>query len=350
MASKYKTIAFKKMDFFSSIECKRLPHFELSYEIISHKKVAENYDMALAIPYGKKKIVWFSFKLDADVCFTFDLNKDRQLCNCIELPAQFDHKLALGTLLYGTMADDIVTGKQHFVVEDIFHFKGISTKQMKPIEKLVFIEQTLKMTHDTMGFRLPYMWAGELPANLETIVSYKITHIQYRCSREINPYVNVTIHRKKDFQAISSAPSPIVQDATLKPAANFRMDFAKTQYNYKTVFQVKADLQFDIYHLYAYGKGSAPSYYNLAYVPNYRSSVYLNGLFRKIRENKNIDYIEESDDEDDFQNTNVDKYVELQKVLLMECVFSRKFKKWVPIKVVGNQSKVVHISSLGNLR
>lgn len=341
------------MDFFSSIECSRLPNFELSYEIISHKKVTENYDWALAVPQGKKKIVWFTFKQDADVCFMFDLTKDRQLCNCIEFTAHFDHKLALGTLLYGTMADDVVTGKQHFVVEDIFYCKGISTKQMLPMEKMVFMEQTLALTHGSMKYRLPYMWVnrdGEMqhPANLETLVPYKISHIQYRCSRDIKPYMNMTIHKKKDFTV--AQPKVPVLDATLGPAANFRMDFAKPQYNYKTVFQVKADLQFDIYHLYAFGKNSAAAYYHLAYVPNYRSSVYLNGLFRNIRENKNIDYIEESDDEDDFQNTNVDKYVELQKVLFMECIFSRKFKKWVPIKVVGNQSKVVHISNLGHFR
>ena len=32
----------------------RFPHFELSYETISHRKVSEPYDVALAIPLGKK--------------------------------------------------------------------------------------------------------------------------------------------------------------------------------------------------------------------------------------------------------------------------------------------------------
>ena len=89
-----------------------------------------------------------------------------------------------------------------------------------------------------------------------------------------------------------------------------------------------------------------PVYYNVAYIPNYKSSVFLNGLFRKIRENKNLDYIEESDDEEEFQNIEEDRYVDLKKILFMECVFHFKFKKWIPIKVVDHRSRVVHIDSL----
>jgi len=41
-----------------------------------------------------------------------------------------------------------------------------------------------------------------------------------------------------------------------------------------------------------------------------------------------------------------DKYVDLNKSLLMECVFHTKFKRWIPIKVVDKRAKVVHISQL----
>jgi hypothetical protein len=131
---------------------------------------------------------------------------------------------------------------------------------------------------------------------------------------------------------------------------NFVLDFTKPQYKYTTVFQIKADIQYDIYNLYVFGKNKTPIFYNVAYVPNYKSSVFLNGLFRRIRENKNLDYIEESDDEDDFENIQEDKYVDLNKTLLMECIFNNKFKKWIPIKVVDKKSKVVHINSLVKYR
>ena len=72
----------------------------------------------------------------------------------------------------------------------------------------------------------------------------------------------------------------------------------------------------------------------------------MNRLFRNIRENENLDAIEESDDEDDFQNVREDKYVDLEKTLLIECQFHPKFRRWVPLRVVKPPCKVVHISQL----
>ena len=72
----------------------------------------------------------------------------------------------------------------------------------------------------------------------------------------------------------------------------------------------------------------------------------MNRLFRRIRENENLDAIEESEDEEDFENVDPEKYVDLKKTLFMECRFHLKFKKWVPIKVVDMRQKVVHISQL----
>jgi hypothetical protein len=72
----------------------------------------------------------------------------------------------------------------------------------------------------------------------------------------------------------------------------------------------------------------------------------MNNLFRKIRENQNLDYIEESEDEEDFEDSNENKYVDLNKILLMECFFHNKFKKWIPLNIVDKKSKIVHISKL----
>jgi hypothetical protein len=123
------------------------------------------------------------------------------------------------------------------------------------------------------------------------------------------------------------------------------MDPTKSQYKLPTVFLVTADIQFDIYHLYAYGKGSQQIYYNIAYIPSYHSSCMMNSIFRKIKENTSLDAIEESDDEEDFEDIREDKYVDLQKTVQMECIYLSKFKKWVPKRLVQGQ-KIVHISLL----
>ena len=60
----------------------------------------------------------------------------------------------------------------------------------------------------------------------------------------------------------------------------------------------------------------------------------LNKLFRTIKENDDLDALELSDDEDEFENVNLDKFVFLDKSYKMSCIFNYKFKKWVPMKQV----------------
>ena len=109
---------------------------------------------------------------------------------------------------------------------------------------------------------------------------------------------------------------------------------------------MKADIQSDIYHLFAYGKNNTKEYYDVAYIPNYDISRRMNTLFRKIKENDNIDYIEESDDEEDFQDVNPFKYVDANKELLMTFVFNHKFKRWCPTGIAKQNDRIIHIGRL----
>jgi hypothetical protein len=342
---------------------KRIPDFELSYETISHKKVSCEYNVAMAIPVGKKVYAWFTFHQANDVCYLFDLNKDKKISRGYNININFDPSLSLGTLLYGTVIDEDeldVNSRKWFIVEDIFFFKGIPLKKSTLHEKLEFIEDFFSFVERDFTkspaflFMLPVMWefkiqdGDELPVSvpedvLKTI-PYSIHHIHYRSLHKIMLYLNVNLTRKLNVTHIPS-------DMRSKPVHKFDtieliIDTFKPQYKLTAVFQVTADIQFDIYHLFAFWKNNRPIYYNLAYVPNYKSSVFLNGLFRNIRENQNLDYIEESEDEEDFQNMNEDKYVNINKVIKMECVFNRKFKKWVPVRVADKNARVVHISKL----
>jgi hypothetical protein len=73
----------------------------------------------------------------------------------------------------------------------------------------------------------------------------------------------------------------------------------------------------------------------------------MNKQYRNIKENRNLDFIEESDDEDDFQNISYDKNVNLKKILNIECFFNFRFKKWVPIKIIREHNpRIVHIKQL----
>lgn len=334
----------------------RFPKFELSYETISHKKVPDSYQVCLAIPHGKKAFIWFTFFKNEDVCFFMELGKDKKVTRIKIITNKVPMKLALGTVLYGTVYEDpqIESKVIQFIIEDAFFHEGIPLKKLTFGEKLSFIEEFLKNNNneipiDNIRFSLPIMWKRgleedtEIPVSLNKTISHPIHHIQHRTLNAISPYLNVLMGRK-----IGSVPivEPL-SDLFIAPAVP-RYDFTKPQYKMQAVFEVMADLQFDIYHLYAYGERCKKIYYGLAYIPNYKTSVFMNGLFRKIRENKNLDAIEESDDEEDFQDSRIDKYVDLKKTVSVECVFNQKFKKWTPVRALkpGPNTKIVHIGRL----
>jgi len=357
---------------------KRLEPFELSYETISHKKVYPNYDIAVAIPNGKKYCAWFSFEYENDVCYLMDYSRNQKI-NKISIvqTANFNRELCLGTLLYGTLVTiGNNTNQQFFVIEDIFHYKGISLKSMLLSEKLGYLEKVMEnisysidsnTSSSSSGpillFALPFMWGIDAKTSSSNIdenhiiseyekhkdqIAYHSHHIQIRKLNEISPYINIPLNTVLSKigrdKPIANPVSTITSiEIPMKP---YHMAFHKPQYKMMTTFHVMADIQFDIYHLYAFGKNNTSIYYGIAGIPTIKTSVYMNGLFRNIKENQNIDSIEESDDEDDFENIDHTKYVDLNKKLVMECVFHNKFKKWVPVHVCPHNSRIVHISKL----
>jgi hypothetical protein len=70
----------------------------------------------------------------------------------------------------------------------------------------------------------------------------------------------------------------------------------------------------------------------IAHIPNYKTSVMMNSIFRNIKENRNLDALEESDDEDEISDPGK-KLVDLDKCVKMECAFNLRFKRWHPIAV-----------------
>jgi hypothetical protein len=65
----------------------------------------------------------------------------------------------------------------------------------------------------------------------------------------------------------------------------------------------------------------------------------MNKIFRKIKENANLDFLEESDDEEEFESEDPHKFVDLDKSYNMLCVYNHKFKKWVPVRIANITNK-----------
>lgn len=136
----------------------RFPKFELSYETIPHKKVSPNYNIAIAIPYGRKFYVWFTFIGTQNVCILMELNREKRIAKTeiINTNTLYDPSLALGTILYGAIEEKTHTIQQSFfVIEDIFYFRGLSTRSMPFMDRLGYMCQTLELLNPKTSSPLP---------------------------------------------------------------------------------------------------------------------------------------------------------------------------------------------------
>jgi len=301
----------------------RFPDVELSYETHHRKASSQHYDVAVAIPYGKKAFLWCTFFLgpqEQDAWLLLELGRDKKVTKAPQTMVQADCLVpwSFGTVLYGVVLDDA-----QFVVEDILQCRGILCHKQTFGEKLAFFKELAP-------FLPPNVWLPRMRAGTQTQfqddLPYVVHHIQYRSLHQILPYVNIVA----DVSAVSTPSGGPPEEAAPK------YNLHKPHYKKACVFFVKADAQNDIYRIYT----KENTFYGLAYIPNYKTSVFMNGIFRNIAENRNLDALEESEDEDDFQDCRPNKYVDLTKGVNMECVFHTKFKRWVPVSVSSKRPVV----------
>ena len=102
-------------------------------------------------------------------------------------------------------------------------------------------------------------------------------------------------------------------------------------------FRVYACINQDIYKLYVL-ENNKEVFYDYALIDSYKTSVFMNNLFRTIKENSNLDLLEESDCEEEFENIDLSKYVNLEQSYIIECIYNKKFKKWIPINLAINNN------------
>ena len=286
---------------------KSFPNIKLSYVKNIHKKVS-SANLFFAIPKGKKYFAWFRHFKKYSVCFFLEYdNRKRRIKSIFIKTCCFSEELCLqrGTILYGTIVD--VNSQSFFFIEDIYFNCGYDLKSKNNFEKLNFIKNILhnkikqiKMHHSDIVFGLPIITnqRNKIEDKLKDI-PYNIYCIQHRYLKNNNTYFNERID--------------IIQE-------------------YNRVFIVKPEIACDIYKLFVKNKVKKQiQEHSVALIPNYKTSVYMNSLFRNIKENSNLDLLEESDDEEEFENIDIDKFVDIDKQVTMMCKFNHKYKSWIPI-------------------
>tara|TARA_B100001059_G_scaffold203806_1_gene212693 strand:- start:2145 stop:3074 length:930 start_codon:yes stop_codon:yes gene_type:complete len=292
---------------------KRLPDLKLSYENI-HNKVFS--DLYFIIPKGKKHLVWFTYIKDRKVCVFIEINpgSNKLIKKLYIVPQKFNKTIVLGTIFYGTIIG--IDEKQFFSIENIHFYKGRNVEHKNEIEKLNIINHILSheikqiiIGNNGIGFGLPVITDSfEDSISIAKTLPYNIYSIQNRNLNSNTNHFNSTLYKNTDYD------------------------------NLKRVFSIQADLQNDIYNLYIRNKHNNLEIFDIAYIPDYKTSIMMNNLFRNIKENYNLDALEESDDEEEFENIDDDKFVNLNKCVIMECILNKKFNKYVPIKVINNRN------------
>ena len=285
---------------------KNFPKIELSYEKLLHKKV--HADIYLTIPKGKKYFAWFTRFKNNNYCLVLEINRRQNSIVDININmCAFDYKLCsgTGTILYGTIF--FVNKKKFFNIEDIFYYKGNS---------LIYQNQFAKISE------------------ICNLMKYNIIQKSYLKNSVTFGCPNITTNYNDIKNIVKDLPYDLycIQLRTLyknTPFLNMKINIQKTIYK---IFKIKASIVNDIYYLYYKSNGIIEKF-EFANIPDYKTSVFMNKIFRQIKENENLDALEESDDEEEFENISLDKYVDLNKEINMKCEYIKKFKSWKPIEI-----------------
>ena len=302
------------------------PDIKLSYDTNVHKKVY-NCDLILAVPCGVKCFAWFTTFNEKYVCILFELenNKNKEIKNIKIVNTCFSKSLCYGTIIYGTLFNHM--NNNFFSIEDISLHKNKDLSGENWINKFNKIAYMLKndikqiaYNNNFIVFGLPIIAHSneKMDSILKSCVKYKIHSLQYYKSTKSNTYLSLP------FDKFNSTIE-IVEQREIRETDRIPKYI---------VLEVKPDIQNDIYNLYC----SDNQFCGIACIPDYKTSVMMNKLFRNIKENLDLDKLEESDDEDEFENPNADKFVYLEKVFKMKCHYNKKFKKWVPIEVINTNA------------
>jgi hypothetical protein len=319
-------------------------NIKLSYENLAHKKVCKA-DLIMAVPRGQKCFVWFTEYEDQNACFLLEIGQQgTQIQKIQQIRVQFDPELVYNTILQGTLFYEEKT--RLFSIEDIFYYKGRDMTKCDWLNKLDTMATLLKSDllqkeQQFMQFGLPLFsskWE-ELLIKIKQ-VKYRIEKVQYYLFGKVGSFLYMPYSQNtKPGQTIP--PNQIQNQKPQyieKPQYNQKPQYIEKPINRQNllkkevVFNIKPDIQNDIYYLHS---STDDTLVDTACIPDYKTSVLMNRLFRNIKENENLDKLEESDDEEEFENESPERFVHLDRNYKMVCTFHHKFRKWVPIRLVN---------------
>lgn len=287
-------------------------------------------DVYEVLPVGKPAFLWFTFFEDGHAAFVVTNTQRGNRYDIVK--ACFDDELAYGTILTGVFtirSKEDGTPHSFFCANDIVTYKGVDVRHRTNFQRL-----------DTLSRLFSNNEVGNLGSTdgvitiKTTMMSTDFTVAQGHLNTSPYPAYGIRMFNMRDHKSIG-----------ILPATNSR----SISKDIRSVFLVRANSDPDSYSLFGrrsdtesrYGKETnGLTNVGLALVPSYSDSVRMNILFRNIRENVSLDYIEESEDEDEFQDINPSKYLIDGAEHKMNCYFSKGCNRWVPESIADGDSQI----------
>lgn len=297
------------------------------------------YDCCRAVPYGPKYL--FHFSLNENKQPIFKLKKDQKDSNeYIPISSiRYDPILSQDTLCKGTIIQ-LDNELKVICLENVITYLGnninkhtwqnkynillkiiscISNQQeytyvsnYKKKQKYVF---TLPITFKRDTELHQYLKGHKLPFKL-----YSIEYL-YKTSSRYEKF-----DRKLQIQSNT-------ENISLTSSSNHDSIKKHRHSDSFKIFTIQAEEKQDIYKLYN------SDFEGYAHIPRYETSVMMNKLFRNIKENENLDALEESDDEDEFENVSSSKYVNMDVLYQFKCKWNQRFKLWEPYEQLNSLTK-----------
>lgn len=321
-------------------------YVEIYYEASVHKKFLA--DVYAVIPKGRKCVIWFTNKQ----CWMFQIAKrpytpgggqrtvaaGYDVVRMINLPFANEAWYAgQGTIIYGTcVSEKRADVQRRFSVENVHYLCGEKQPDNGTLGRLVaffdaYAQEMKTNTTHPFQFCMPIMHAtfNDAVRDAGAITTYDVFCIQHRfMNRACSEFKNLCMNLIEPGTAPEKALSFFPKQANAQPMQPMQtpMQTPMQRPLQTREFILRPDAQNDIYYVLRSLDEPITANTMIAHIPNYKTSVMMNSLFRNIKENRNLDALEESDDEDESLTSLVD----LNKCVKMVCTFSHRFKRWQP--------------------
>lgn len=342
--------------------------------------------LCIAVPRGRRLFMW----MHNSGTYLLEPGRNHQIGSIYTLPTTIGElsKGDCGTIVSGYICESETTSetdnvdiiglneKQTFLVDNVYAYNGRMLGDNIPdtdMAKSGYLYQVIIALRRSCCSCLLISVVQFREYDKDWVVvngnngpTYIVRHYQFRNTTQILPHYNVNASPLPDQTqkwpsvdhstvAISGILPDNVRrifhsiDATNPPIP--MRTFKPTYQNIHTVFLVQADVSYDIYKLHCIGQRIYDNpnhrrvsvgecswiFYQYALVPDLTSSIFMNTLFHNIRENENLDYIEESDTDagsTDQPITQIPSNDDLSRKLLIECSFDWNRKQWIPHTLV----------------